>query len=147
MMYTRNPIYGFCIYLSTMSFRVGLMGNPSDGFHGKTISLTIANFWAEVTIKESDKLVCMKSKSTVWWPIVLLASIASVWCRQHQLCIGGSWFDNWAKTKDALYSLLCLLLLQVLVPHPLNDPTEFGSLGDLHGISLKEGYVSPQYLF
>ena len=31
------------------------------------------------------------------------------------------------------------LILQVLVPHPLNDPTEFGSLGDLHGISRKEG--------
>ena len=38
-------------------FRVGLMGNPSDGFHGKTISLSIANFWAEVTITESEKLV------------------------------------------------------------------------------------------
>ena len=28
--------------------RVGLMGNPSDGFYGKTISLSIKNFWAEV---------------------------------------------------------------------------------------------------
>ena len=27
-----------------------------------------------------------------------------------------------------------------LVPHPLNDPNEFGSLGDLFGISRKEGY-------
>ena len=26
------------------------------------------------------------------------------------------------------------------MPHPLNDPTEFGSLVDLHGISRKEGY-------
>lgn len=26
------------------------------------------------------------------------------------------------------------------MPHPLNDPTEFGSLGDLHGISRKEGW-------
>ncbi|ELT97006.1 hypothetical protein CAPTEDRAFT_174475 [Capitella teleta] len=65
--------------------RVGLMGNPSDGFHGKTISLSIANFWAEVTIHESEKLV--------------------------------------------------------LTPHPLNDPTEFGSMADLHGISRKEGYL------
>ncbi|XP_076061938.1 uncharacterized protein LOC143037500 isoform X2 [Oratosquilla oratoria] len=65
--------------------RVGLMGNPSDGFYGKTISLTIANFWAEVTIVESPTLC--------------------------------------------------------LVPHPLNDPTEFGSLADLYGISFKEGYL------
>ena len=33
------------------------MGNPSDGFNGKTISLSIANFWAEVSIVESEKLV------------------------------------------------------------------------------------------
>merc|ERR1719319_2239241 len=65
--------------------RVGLMGNPSDGFHGKTIALSIRNFWGEVTILESSKLV--------------------------------------------------------LTPHPLNDPTEFGSLADLHGISMKDGYL------
>ncbi|XP_071527133.1 uncharacterized protein [Panulirus ornatus] len=65
--------------------RIGLMGNPSDGFFGKTISLTISNFWAEATISESSTLR--------------------------------------------------------LIPHPLNDPTEFGSLSDLYGISNKEGYL------
>lgn len=65
--------------------RVGLIGNPSDGFNGKTIAMTISNFWAEVTLKESQTLV--------------------------------------------------------LVPHPLNDPTEFGSLQDLFCISRKEGYL------
>ncbi|XP_051895896.1 glucuronokinase with putative uridyl pyrophosphorylase isoform X2 [Pristis pectinata] len=65
--------------------RVGIMGNPSDGFNGKTIAMTISNFWADVTIYESKKVV--------------------------------------------------------LIPHPLNDPTQFGSLQDLHGISRKEGYL------
>ncbi|XP_061574729.1 glucuronokinase with putative uridyl pyrophosphorylase [Cololabis saira] len=65
--------------------RVGLMGNPSDGFNGKTIAMTISNFWAEVTLVESETLV--------------------------------------------------------LVPHPLNDPTEFGGLQDLFCISRKEGYL------
>lgn len=65
--------------------RAGIMGNPSDGFNGKTIAMTISNFWADVTIHESKKVV--------------------------------------------------------LVPHPLNDPTVFGSLQDLHGISRKEGYL------
>eukprot|EP00053_Salpingoeca_punica_P020390 m.211417 g.211417 ORF g.211417 m.211417 type:complete len:608 (-) comp18324_c0_seq1:4027-5850(-) len=64
--------------------RVGIVGNPSDGFNGKTISLAIANYWAEVTIAGSDKLI--------------------------------------------------------LQPHPLNDPTEFGSLSDLYSISCQEGY-------
>ena len=62
-----------------------LVGNPSDGFFGKTISMSIKNFWAEVTLTESAKLT--------------------------------------------------------LIPHPLCDPTEFGSLADLHGISCKEGYL------
>lgn len=30
--------------------RVGLMGNPSDGFNGKTVSFTIENFSAQVTL-------------------------------------------------------------------------------------------------
>ena len=33
--------------------RVGLIGNPSDGYFGKTISVTIKNFWAQVTLWES----------------------------------------------------------------------------------------------
>eukprot|EP00933_Yihiella_yeosuensis_P051473 TRINITY_DN49416_c0_g1_i1.p1 TRINITY_DN49416_c0_g1~~TRINITY_DN49416_c0_g1_i1.p1 ORF type:complete len:689 (-),score=118.68 TRINITY_DN49416_c0_g1_i1:103-2169(-) len=36
--------------------RVGLMGNPSDGFHGKTLSVTIGNFWASVEMWESEQL-------------------------------------------------------------------------------------------
>ncbi|XP_065898856.1 uncharacterized protein [Dysidea avara] len=65
--------------------RIGLMGNPSDGFNGKTISLTISNFWADATLTESTKLK--------------------------------------------------------LIPHPLYDPTDFGSLSDLDGITRKEGYL------
>lgn len=65
--------------------RIGLIGNPSDGYFGKTISVTISNFWADVTIMESSRLK--------------------------------------------------------LAMHPLNDPTEFGSLSDLYGTSLKEGYL------
>ncbi|KAL1919007.1 uncharacterized protein VTP21DRAFT_2388 [Calcarisporiella thermophila] len=30
--------------------RIGLLGNPSDGFYGKTISVLISNFWTEVTL-------------------------------------------------------------------------------------------------
>ena len=32
--------------------RVGLIGNPSDGYHGKTISLILKNFCAEVVLYE-----------------------------------------------------------------------------------------------
>lgn len=36
--------------------RVGLMGNPSDGFGGKTISCLIRNYGAQVTVHESHTL-------------------------------------------------------------------------------------------
>ncbi len=33
------------------------MGNPSDGYHGKTISFAISQYWAEVTLDRSKFLV------------------------------------------------------------------------------------------
>ena len=34
--------------------RAGLLGNPSDGYNGKTISFILRNFWAEVVLYEWD---------------------------------------------------------------------------------------------
>jgi len=36
--------------------RAGLVGNPSDGYFGKTVSFIIRDFWAEVTLFESPEL-------------------------------------------------------------------------------------------
>lgn len=36
--------------------RAGLVGNPSDGYHGKTISIIVRNFWAEVVLYEWDSV-------------------------------------------------------------------------------------------
>jgi glucuronokinase len=36
--------------------RAGLIGNPSDGYHGKTISISVRNFWAEVVLYEWDSV-------------------------------------------------------------------------------------------
>jgi len=36
--------------------RAGLIGNPSDGYHGKTISIIVRNFHAEVVMYEWDTL-------------------------------------------------------------------------------------------
>jgi glucuronokinase len=36
--------------------RAGLLGNPSDGYHGKTISLSVRNFYAEVVLYEWDSV-------------------------------------------------------------------------------------------
>jgi glucuronokinase len=34
--------------------RAGLLGNPSDGYHGKTISISVRDYWAEVVLYEWD---------------------------------------------------------------------------------------------
>jgi len=36
--------------------RAGLVGNPSDGYYGKTISVIVRNFWAEVSLYDWDEL-------------------------------------------------------------------------------------------
>ncbi|XP_057491151.1 glucuronokinase 1-like [Actinidia eriantha] len=37
--------------------RVGLLGNPSDVYYGRTISFSLGNFWASVRLQPSDHLV------------------------------------------------------------------------------------------
>jgi glucuronokinase len=43
--------------IETRAFsRAGLLGNPSDGYYGKTISISVKNFGAHVTLVESPDL-------------------------------------------------------------------------------------------
>ncbi|MCL2647956.1 MAG: hypothetical protein FWD61_13240 [Phycisphaerales bacterium] len=43
--------------------RAGLIGNPSDGYFGRTISVIVRNFAAEVTLYESPRLMIVSQKS------------------------------------------------------------------------------------
>jgi len=43
--------------------RAGLAGNPSDGYHGKTLSVIVRNYWAEVTLYEWDRLEIVASRN------------------------------------------------------------------------------------
>lgn len=36
--------------------RAGLLGNPSDGYNGRTIAISVRNFWAEVVLYEWESL-------------------------------------------------------------------------------------------
>ncbi len=42
--------------------RAGLVGNPSDGYNGRTISFTFDNFRAEVTLYQSPELEIVPSE-------------------------------------------------------------------------------------
>ncbi|HEO72411.1 MAG TPA: GHMP kinase [Candidatus Hydrogenedentes bacterium] len=46
---------------ATAYARVGLVGNPSDGYNGKTISFTIGNFAAKVSLYNSPELEIVPS--------------------------------------------------------------------------------------
>ena len=49
--------------IKTASYpRAGLIGNPSDGYHGKTISFIIRNFSAQVTLWESPELTIQPAR-------------------------------------------------------------------------------------
>ena len=43
--------------------RAGLAGNPSDGYHGKTLSVIVRNHWAETTLYEWDRLEIVASQN------------------------------------------------------------------------------------
>ena len=43
--------------------RAGLIGNPSDGYNGETISVIVRNYWAQVTLYEWDRLEIIPSKN------------------------------------------------------------------------------------
>lgn len=43
--------------------RAGLVGNPSDGYFGKTISLSVRNFWAQVVLYEWEDLELLQSSN------------------------------------------------------------------------------------
>lgn len=40
--------------------RAGLLGNPSDGYGGKTISIIVKNFWAEARLQPAERMVIQR---------------------------------------------------------------------------------------
>jgi glucuronokinase len=48
--------------MPTYAYILGLFGNPSDGFHGKTVSMLIGNFAAKVTLTPSKKLKLVRDR-------------------------------------------------------------------------------------
>ena len=44
------------------SARAGLLGNPSDGYNGRTISVALENFWAETILYEWDRVEILLSR-------------------------------------------------------------------------------------
>jgi len=42
--------------------RAGLVGNPSDGYHGRTLSITVRDFWADVVLYPWDDVELVLSQ-------------------------------------------------------------------------------------
>ncbi|HEX2907140.1 MAG TPA: hypothetical protein VHO69_09795 [Phototrophicaceae bacterium] len=43
--------------------RAGLLGNPSDGYHGKTIAISVRNYWSEVVLYEWDEMEIVQTEA------------------------------------------------------------------------------------
>jgi glucuronokinase len=43
--------------------RAGLLGNPSDGYYGRIVAVTVGNFSARVSLEESKRIVILPSDS------------------------------------------------------------------------------------
>ena len=43
--------------------RAGLIGNPSDGYGGKTISVIVRNYWAQITLYEWERIEIVPSRN------------------------------------------------------------------------------------
>ena len=42
--------------------RAGLLGNPSDGYYGKTISISVRNFGAQISLYQTPELCIQPQK-------------------------------------------------------------------------------------
>jgi hypothetical protein len=91
------------VVLSRRSYaRIGLLGNPSDGYHGRTISVLIENFYAEACVACS----LPRTRGVVLWfrrPCLFIAQVTL------------------ESTEDGSVHF---------VPHPEHDTHSFASLAD-----------------
>ena len=60
--------------------RAGLIGNPSDGYNGKTISIIVRNFRAKVVLYEWDSvdIVLAKNKERIGSEVTCLVDVADI---------------------------------------------------------------------
>jgi len=57
LFYNVNFVERTVMIITTKAYaRAGLVGNPSDGYFGKTIAFTFSNFYAEITLYQSPEL-------------------------------------------------------------------------------------------
>jgi glucuronokinase len=65
-LYRWGVIHRYAMIIRTHAYaRAGLIGNPSDGYFGKTISLIVRNYRAEVVLYESPDLVIVPSEQDI----------------------------------------------------------------------------------
>lgn len=90
--------------------RIGFMGNPSDGFFGKTISATISNFWVEMSLIPNMNIMDA-SISFANTPVADLTSFSSINSCSKSCRKNGYYGSNrlFLSTLN-LFSQLCLEL-------------------------------------
>ena len=108
-----------CIVTSQVFARVGLLGNPSDGYLGKTISVSCANFSAEVCTPITVEVVTTCVLGMCGKRLYIRKALSKAWSLQVHLT-----------PADTI----------TFVPHTAHDLLEYSSLHQFTKQVKQQGY-------
>lgn len=99
--------------------RAGLIGNPSDGYHGRTLSVIIPNYWAEVVLYEWEDLEIILSPED-------RSRYGSIYELQHAVQLHG-YYGGARLVKATIKRFVEYCLLKGIQLHERNFSIRYGS--------------------
>jgi tripartite ATP-independent transporter DctM subunit len=110
--------------------RAGLVGNPSDGYHGKTISVSVRNFWAEVVLYEWDSVdIVLPAGEPLPYARRLKATGKAFWALLMPIIIiGGMKTGVFTPTEAAVVAAVYALVIAMGVHRELDVAGLYGVL-------------------
>jgi len=99
--------------------RAGLIGNPSDGYHGRTLSVIIPNYWAEVVLYEWEDLEIILSPED-------RSRYGSIFELQHAVQLHG-YYGGARLVKATIKRFVEYCLLKGIRLHERNFSIRYGS--------------------
>jgi hypothetical protein len=119
---------------------LGLFGNPSDGFHGKTVSMLIGNFAAKVTLTPSKKLKIVRESDMERYSMGVFHLFLSL---PLFFSMPSSKFSRFKHLFSFVtVSSLCLLYYMSIlqIANESSDKTQFTSIAEHHAHVKLSGY-------
>lgn len=129
--------------------RVGLLGNPSDGYGGKTLSVTVSQPRDRSCWRTEQNSECCSSYTSTRLALLDAPSQSPCICLAHSGCFGCCSASEFLPcVQIANFAAECVLEPNAdhsdssirLQPHPLYDPLAFSNLAQLSTLARRDGY-------